>query len=172
MLCSKCYKEIKTDKETQIKGSIICQICINNKPIGHCFTCESKKEIYYVDKFHEISISSSYGLSIWVISRNFEYSEKVIQCDECYQDWKKEYKKYKKRENIIEFLFLFSILGLLNSTLFIFYPDLFLKLIDSNNKILVIFFISFFLLLYVLNEFAKDDRFKFRKRKKNNKSKR
>jgi len=97
MLCNEYFKEIKLGKEVQIKGLMICKKCVESKPIAYCDTCYLEKKLYYKDKIHESSEELNQGFNILVYSRSYNNSKKIIQCDDCYQSWKKQERQAKKR---------------------------------------------------------------------------
>lgn len=77
MICSRCDKDISAGKEIQIEGSTICKNC-SQEILARCHTC--RWPIYKNDLIYEISPNLSIE-HIFGISQ----SEKVVQCDWCYQ---------------------------------------------------------------------------------------
>ena len=169
MLCSKCHKEIEKGKEIQVKGSIFCKDCAE-KPIAYCDTCSSKRPLYYNDTIHESSRNSNSGFNLWIYSRSVGSSREAVQCDDCYKDWKKEVENWDKWWKLRIWILSVLTVSLLASTLFIFYPNVMDKF-KNDKEWTFIFFVSLFVIIFILNTVPGVDRYKTRKRDKNKEKK-
>ena len=174
MICSRCNKSIDFREEVRIESSTICRDCFQ-AIVARCHTCH--RSIYKNELIYEISPGWGAG-NIFSASQ----SEKIIQCDWCYQKWLIEKEKEKKwwRERK-------WVLGVCSvSLLFITFLFLWLTLVEKWKKIscwrwywiaiFVILSLSFAILITVMTylmisaEFI--SRYKERKRKgENNKKK-
>ena len=174
MLCSKkgCNKKILSGEEVQIKGTIICKEC-SQEPIAYCFTCSPEWPLYNNDRIHEISRNSGKDYNIWVLLTNVKRSrsEKITQCDDCYQEWKKEQekedKKWWKKDWLSLFLSILLVISL-GLAVYLFYPNSFERL-KNNAEITIVFASCLIIPLFFTSKvlFEGDDRFKTRKRKAN-----
>jgi len=166
MLCSKCFKEIKPGKEVQIKGSIFCQECAK-EPFTNCYNCA--KTIHWTDKFHKnfSETREKWGF-LWLFSREKKDAKELIQCDECYQEWRKlkitGAKWLRAKGKIIFFL-----IGILMaSSVELFFPKI-AKRTHDNIFLFIFVFVLFYIILTLLEPAQEADAYGFKEYKKDKK---
>lgn|SRR6185312_11867640 len=103
MLCSKCYKKITQDEEIQVQGTIFCKKCtrgesklLKKEIVTKCHSCNNF--IYNNERTYESNIDSTpfINFSILILIKYIiqtNYSEKVIECEKCYQKRRIKYKE-------------------------------------------------------------------------------
>lgn len=117
----------------QIEGTMICKKCtqkynelVKKEIITKCHACPNL--IYNNERIYETSIDCSprASLLILIILKHIvkiDSSEKVIECEKCYQERKVRYEKLKKRiEKRNLFLIIFEV-TLFLSVGYFFYPE-------------------------------------------------
>jgi len=169
MLCSKCHKSIPRGEEIQIKGSIICQECSlaikkedKERIIARCWNCN--RFIYKSELIHEIIRSDSKNFSKW-FSIGIGGSEKLFQCDECYQAWRNKVKKSRNLSKL-KSLFLGLCIGIfLGAVIELFFPEID-KRMNNNPSLTFILTISLFTILLILGPILETNRHEIRERLK------
>lgn len=117
----------------QIEGTIVCKNCtrkynelVKKETITKCHTCPNL--IYNNERIHETSIDCSPRASLLILLIlkhivKIDSSEKVIECEKCYQERKVRYEKLKKRIEKREWLLIISEVTLFLSVGYFFYPE-------------------------------------------------
>ena len=182
MLCSECYKEINQGKEIQIKGSIICQECvqkdnelIKKEVISKCHTCGNL--IYNDERIYETSRDGllKHNFLIWIIFKYIfraDNPEKVVQCEECYDKWKLKHEEREKRLEKKDFLLNFFFVPLFLSVGYFFYPKFWGEKWNNLSETMttfVVFVISFIAFVLILVFAVKAPRYKVSEKDKKKK---
>jgi len=163
MLCSKCYKKITQDEEIQVQGTIFCKKCtrgesklLKKEIVTKCHSCNNF--IYNNERTYESNIDSTpfINFSILILIKYIiqtNYSEKVIECEKCYQKRRIKYKEWKKRlEKRERLLIVFEVVFFLSLAYF-FYPDFWKAKILNFDEMainLIVLFISLFIVQKIL----------------------
>ena len=116
---------------------------------------------------HEISKNASKN---WInrFSLNLENYEKMAQCDDCYQEWRRDAKKAKSLSGI-RFLLLGVCVGyFLCLVLDLIFPEKYKKL---DNFSIITFFVVLFIVIIILGPILDVDRYKIKAKKKKRKTK-
>ncbi|MCE8163205.1 MAG: hypothetical protein I3273_02800 [Candidatus Moeniiplasma glomeromycotorum] len=117
MICFKCENKIKKEeKHIIIEDLTICKKCAKNIAY-RCHTC--RDPIFEGDLVYEVTPNWS-AEHIFGISQ----SEKVVQCDWCYQEWLGEQEQKRKWWNRRRWILGTCSVLLLTTILFLLYPTL------------------------------------------------
>ena len=172
MLCSKCHENISRGKEIQIEGSTICKECAlviekkdKEKVIARCWNCNCF--IYKDELIHESLRNDSRNFSKW-FSVGSESSEKLFQCDECYQEWRNKIKRRESWPRVRFILLGFCIGYFLGLVLKLFFPEI-AKIVDDNPRKFFTLLILLLIIVVILEPFLEISRYEFKKRKKDKK---
>lgn len=126
IVCSRCRDDFSSDKEIKIEGLIICIKC-SQQIVARCYNC--RWPIYDGEPNYEITPN-------WSVEYIFgaNQSEKVVQCDWCYQKWLIKQKKKKGLWRQRKWILGFCATLLLSTILFLLYPTLEKNWIELYKK--------------------------------------